>query len=143
MTHRLDIAVLLSVVALVAGCASVHSSQAPEAALSNVRTIYVQKLSGEDWGADKLIVTALETRGYKASSGLSPTPPDPVDATLTYEDKWWWDMSPYLIRLKVQMRDPSNGAILARAESYRPSLERKSPEFMINEVLDQIFGKQK
>jgi hypothetical protein len=134
---------ILSVAALIVGCANLNSSRAPGADLSKIKTIYVQKLAGEDWGADKLIVTALETRGYQASSGISATPPTPVDATLTYEDKWMWDMTMYMIRLTIQIRDPSSGAIIASAESYRPSLERKSPEFMVNEVLDAIFGKPK
>jgi len=62
-----------------------------------------------------------------------------VDAIVTYVDRWMWDLTMYMIRLNIQVRDGKSRAILASAESYRPSLERRSTEDMVAETLDAIF----
>ena len=62
-----------------------------------------------------------------------------VDGVVTYQDRWMWDITMYMIRLNVQVRDGKSGAILANAEAMRPSLQRKSPEGMVEEVLGALF----
>ena len=141
MVTRLQRYAWLSVLVLIAACANVTSTKAPDADLSKIRTIYVPKLQGEGYDINLLIVKRLTAMGYEATTGTSETPPQPVDATITYVDRWSWDMAPYLMRLTVQLRDGSTGAILASSESFRPSLERKQPEAMVEECLDALFGK--
>jgi hypothetical protein len=65
--------------------------------------------------------------------------PAEVDATLTYQDKWMWDITMYMIQLTVQLREPKTDIALATAKSYRPSLQRKNPAGMAEEVLTQLF----
>ncbi|MGH8275633.1 MAG: hypothetical protein ACRETH_02950, partial [Steroidobacteraceae bacterium] len=72
-------------------------------------------------------------------SGDAATPPTPVDAIVTYQDRWMWDITMYMLKLDVQVRDGRSGAILATGEVMRPSLQRKSPEDMVEEVLGVIF----
>jgi hypothetical protein len=141
MKHFIRILSCLAILALVAGCASIHSTQAPDADLSRLHTFYVQKLPADDNGIEKMISDRLVAMGFKSSYGTGENPPTPVDAIVTYEDKWMWDITMYLIRLTVQVREPESRSILASAESYRPSLERKSPEQMVEEVLNEIFKK--
>ena len=45
----------------------------------------------------------------------------------------------YMIKLDIQIRDGTSGAILAKGEVMRPSLQRKSPEGMVEETLGVIF----
>ena len=126
---------------LLSGCATMQSSQAPGADLSNLKTFYVQKLPADERGIEKLIADRLNMMGYSASSGAAQTPPGNVDAIVTYQDKWWWDITMYMIKLDVQIRDEKTGLVLATGESMRPSLERKSPEGMVEEVLQNTLKK--
>ena len=120
-------------------CASLQATKAPSADLSKIKTIYVQKLEGDGYDVYQVITAQLNARGYKATTGANPEPPEPVDAIVTYVDRWMWDLTMYMIRLDIQVRDGKTRAILANAESFRPSLERRSKEEMVAETLDAIF----
>jgi hypothetical protein len=122
-----------------AACATLKGSHAPDVNLKSDKTYYVVHRAEDNGGVDKLIAARLTAMGYTASSGDSPTPPAPVDVVVTYEDHWMWDMTMYMIRLSIQFHDGKTGAVIASAESYRPSLERKSPEAMVQEVLTKIY----
>jgi hypothetical protein len=124
---------------LLAGCATLESAKAPDANLSGLKSFYVTKEAGDDHGIDAIITTRLSSMGYLAGSGDAPQPADRVDAIVTYQDRWMWDITMYMIKLDVQLRDGTSGAVIARAEAVRPSLQRKSPEGMVQEVLGEIF----
>jgi len=124
-----------------AGCATQNVSHAPGADLSTLKTIYVQKLAADQRGVDLLFVKQLNEWGYKATSGAAEKPAEPVDALLTYQDRWAWDITMYMLRLNAQIRDGQSGAIIASAESMRPSLERLSPPEMVKEVLQAALKK--
>ena len=47
----------------------------------------------------------------------------------------------YMIELNVQIREPASGMIIASGRSYRPSLQRKPPAHMAQEVIESIFAK--
>jgi hypothetical protein len=122
-----------------AACASLQATKAPSADLSKIKTIYVQKVEGDGYDVYLVITAQLNARGYMATTGANPEPPETVDAIVTYVDRWMWDITMYMIRLDIQVRDGKTRAILASAESYRPSLERRSKEEMVAETLDAIF----
>ena len=122
-----------------AACASLQATKAPSADLSKIKTVYVQKLEGDGYNVYQVITARLNATGFKATTGASADPPEPVDAIVTYVDRWMWDLTMYMIRLNIQVRDGKSRAILANAESYRPSLERRSKEEMVAETLDAIF----
>ena len=96
----------------------------------------------------RAILLALTTVAALIAGGLSPAAAervafsDPADmggASLN-------DMRRVVVnhgagRLSVQIRDGSSGAILASGESMRPSLQRKSPAGMVEEVLTEIWKK--
>jgi hypothetical protein len=77
--------------------------------------------------------------GYQTTTGLETDVPQGVDATITYQDRWMWDITMYMLKLNVQIKDHKTGFLLAEGESYRPSLQRKSPEEMAKEVLESLF----
>jgi hypothetical protein len=126
---------------LLTGCANLQSARSPGTDLSGLHTMYVVKSPPDDRGIEKLISDRLNIMGYQSSYGSSDTSPQPVDAVITYEDKWWWDITMYMIELRVQLRDGSSRSILASAQSYRPSLQRKSPEGMVEEVTNELLRK--
>ncbi len=122
-----------------AACASMQASKAPSADLSKIKTVYVQKLEGDGYGVYQVITDQLNVLGFTATTGTSDYPPEPVDAIVTYVDRWMWDLTMYMIRLNIQIRDGKTRAILASGESYRPSLQRRSKEEMVAETLGAIF----
>jgi hypothetical protein len=123
----------------VGACASMNASHSPDAHLQSLKTYYVVHVTEDDHNIDKLIATRLTAMGYTATSGDNATPPQPVDAVVNYVDHWMWDMTMYLLRLNIQIHDGKSGAVIASGESYRPSLQRKSPEVMVDEVLAEMF----
>ncbi|MCX5877644.1 MAG: hypothetical protein NTY44_00835 [Deltaproteobacteria bacterium] len=122
-----------------AACATLQATKAPSADLSTIKTVYVQKVEGDGYNVYQVIAARLNAMGFKATSGASADPPEPVDAIVTYVDRWMWDLTMYMIRLNIQVRDGKTRSILASGESYRPSLERRSAEEMVAETLDAIF----
>jgi hypothetical protein len=124
---------------LLAACATLDSAKAPDANIKSLKSFYVTRIPEDERGIEKLIAARLSTMGFKASSGDAPLPPERVDAVVTYQDRWMWDITMYMIKLDVQLHDGDSGAVIARAQAVRPSLQRKSPEGMVQEVLEVIF----
>jgi len=129
----------LLLVLVLAGCATNKASHAPDADLHRLKTFYVAHLPADENGVEKLIAKRLGVLGYQCTSGDAQTPPSPVDAVVTYQDRWMWDITMYMIKLDIQIHDGATGAILANGEVVRPSLQRKSPEGMVEETLGVIF----
>jgi hypothetical protein len=124
---------------LLSACASLESAKAPDANPKGLKSFYVVQEAGDDHALDKLLSGRLTSMGYSATCGEAPQPPNRVDAIVTYQDRWMWDITMYMIKLDVQLHDGESGAVIARAQSMRPSLQRKSPEAMVQEVLGEIF----
>jgi hypothetical protein len=127
------------------GCAvnRATANLTPGADISKVKSIYVEKEEGDDRNIDAIIKTNLEKRGYTVTTGESKKPPAPVDAKLTYVDKWMWDITMYMLELTITLRDPKNDFPLAVGNSLHTSLSRKSPDEMVDEVLGNIINAQK
>ncbi|HEY4341496.1 MAG TPA: hypothetical protein VGM97_16240 [Steroidobacteraceae bacterium] len=138
MKRLAHLAILLAA-ALLAACATANSSRAPDADLHRLKTVYVVRVPEDERGIEKLISKRLVTLGFQCTSGDAPTPALPVDAIVTYEDRWMWDITMYMIKLSIQVHDGATGAILANGEVMRPSLQRKSPEGMVEETLGVVF----
>ncbi|MDB6166534.1 MAG: hypothetical protein JWQ83_1674 [Lacunisphaera sp.] len=130
---------VLGATLLFSGCASMSSQTAPGANLAKIKKIYVVHLPPDERGINRVIADQLNLMGYQALTGEANAVPAGIDATLTYQDKWMWDITMYMIRLSVQLREPQSDIALATATSYRPSLQRKTPAGMAQEVLTQLF----
>lgn len=125
---------------LTGGCSTVlQATKVPGADLSRLKTFYVQKLPADERWIEQLIAKELIKTGYVSSFGSEENPSSPVDAIVTYQDKWMWDITMYMLQLSIQIRDGKDRAVLATGQSLRTSLVRKSPEGMVEEVLGEIF----
>ncbi|MBW2286918.1 MAG: hypothetical protein JRG90_03750 [Deltaproteobacteria bacterium] len=88
-----------------------------------------------------MIADRLERAGFEATAGIgTSSAPDVVDVIVSYEDHWQWDMSNYLIALRIDFRNPKTQELLASGQSYRTSLDRKPPEFMVDEIITTMFA---
>ena len=91
---------------------------------------------------DKLIEDQLVKMGFTATSGPE-MPPYKADAVVTYKDKWFWDITMYMLELTITLRNPTNNFPMAVGNSFHTSLTRKSQEEMVEEVLTNIFNSPK
>ena len=135
-----SVAALLLVV-FTTGCAINKETATvdPSARLDAVRTLHVKPHENDDRGTDKLIAENLRARGYQVTVG--PQAAGPVDATVTYLDKWFWDITMYMMELTINIREPRTDYPLATGYSMHTSLTRKSPPAMVDEVLSNIMKK--
>jgi hypothetical protein len=136
------IASALALLGLSSGCA-VNRAQAtlmPDADLSQVKSIYVVHEKTDNHAVDETLKTALEKRGYAVTLGPEMPTPYPADATVTYVDKWMWDITMYMIELRVTVRDGKNDFPLATADSMHTSLTRKSQPEMVDEAVTNILA---
>jgi len=126
-------------VSLVFGCARLTTSVPSGTDLSKLKSFYVIRLVPDERGINQLIRNDLATLGLAATTGPESARPEPVDVIVTYEDRWMWDITMYMLSLNISFRHPETNTFLASGQSYRPSLERKEPREMVKEVLDEIF----
>lgn len=99
--------------------------------------MYVKRIPADD-GTHVLIAEKLKSKGVAVTSGIE-SPPDNVDAVVTYIDKWMWDITMYMLELTITIRDPKSDYPLATGNSYHTSLTRLSPKEMVDEVVDNIY----
>ena len=136
--HRFCVLCMFYVI--VSGCASVSSSVSPDFDLNYSKKFYVVPESDDKRGLNTIIRDKLVERGFAASAGPVERIPDDTHAKVSYESKWHWDMTWYLLDLVIYFKEPQTDVFLASGHSHHPSLTRISPENMVNEILDKIFG---
>jgi len=105
---------------LLAGCAlsSLDGFPLPAEARRPDVTFAVHHQPEDQHRLDKMIVDALRGRG------LNAVPADSEDAefTVSYVDRWYWDMRLYLIDLRIDVREANTDVLVATARSYQSSL---------------------
>lgn len=140
-THLSWTLLILGQLALISSCAN-HSmaNVSPGTDLSKSKSIYVVKHSRDKHGIDLLIREYLVKRGNTVTGGAElPASDYRTDIVATYQDRWAWDIVPYMIQLNITFRVPENGFPMASGNSLHTSLTRKTAEGMVDEVLSSIF----
>jgi len=127
------------------GCAvnKATASVTPGTDLYAMKTFYVVKPETEKRNTNELIVSYLNKKGLKATTGPEQTPPYQADAVITYIDKWFWDITMYMLELTINIRNPATNFPVATGNSLHTSLTRLSPEEMVNEVMGNIYKEAK
>jgi len=124
------------------GCVNMAQSKVnPSTNLSNLKTMYVQHYESDNSGVNEEIAQHLRAKGVVVTTG-SGAPPAGIDALVTYEDHWRWDITMYMLKLNVTIRDPHTEYVLASGDSLHSSLTRKSQTEMVTEVIDNIYSGQ-
>ena len=143
MSKRLIAAgALLCALGAMTGCASNRATATlmADADLGKVKTVYIVHAESDTHGVDKNLQAAFKKKGIEATVGPAHAPPYEGDASVTYVDKWFWDITMYMIELTVTVRSPANDFPLATGNSMHTSLTRKSPEEMTDEVVSNILA---
>jgi hypothetical protein len=126
------------------GCAinRESASVAADVDITQLKSIHVLRSEPDDRGVYITIAEQLRKLGYEVSTGPAETMPTYADAVLGYQAQWQWDMTMYLLDLRVTLRNPRTDALLGSASSYHTSLTRKSTEEMVSEVLANLRGQK-
>lgn len=127
----------------ISGCAtSLKANLEQGKSFSQLGETYVAHFEPDKRRLDQIIATELTALGYPAKSGERQDMPATTETLVTYMDNWYWDMSNYMLRINIKFRDARTEEIIVSGESYRTSLARKDPEFMIRETLEKILSKK-
>jgi hypothetical protein len=130
---------LLSLVALLCSCSSVHTRSNPKVDLSGLKSFYVVHRLTDDHHIDDTIVDYLKARGYEASKGPLTMMPQSVEAVITYRDEWAWDFKSYLIQLDVDIHRAHNNQPLGQGSYRQPSIVTKTPAAVVEEILKSLL----
>ncbi len=143
MKNTFQIVFILCISLLFIGC-SITSNSAklvPNTLVKERQSFYVIHLDTDKRHIDQMIAKVLTEEGYTAISGSKDNIPDNIDVLVTYEDRWMWDITNYLIQLDIQFRNSDNFYPYVAGETIRTSLSRKSPEEMARETLFTMLNK--
>lgn len=145
MKRILPLMALVGTMVLTTGCAvnRATASLTPGADLSKVKTAYVVKHDKDKYKVNELIKTKLESKGYTVTTGPQTPAPVAADISVTYLDKWMWDITMYMLELTIDFRDPKTNFPIASGNSLHTSLTRKSPQAMVDEVVNNILAAPK
>jgi len=139
MKAKLKISAVITCVLFLSGCVNIATSKVePGTNLASLKTMYVKQIPADKRGVNEIVADKLRSKGVKVKTGVED-PTDPIDALVTYADKWMWDITMYMIELNIVIRDPKDQMPLASGYSKHGSLTRLSPQEMVNEVVDNIY----
>jgi hypothetical protein len=132
---------MLTAVLAISGCAVNRQSAqvTPGASVSTLKSFYVAKHAGDEHDVADIIVAEMTSRGFTVTTGPEGANPGNVDAVITYQDKWFWDITLYLLELTETVRNPTSGFPIAVGNSFHTSLTRESAQQMVKEVTNNIF----
>ena len=134
MKQSLRLFLATFVLAAMSGCVNTEliADVDPSADLTGLETFYVAKFGPDERGIENIIAAEMNAMGMQATAGASPTPPSPVDAVVTYQDKWMWDITMYMIELTIELREgrlpPSQLAKMDAKDMARDELKQKREE---------------
>ena len=133
----------LVIVALAAtGCSYTHlyGERLGGVQFDRARAIRVERHPDDERDIAGLIGERLVRAGFRVAHAAEVAPEtEQAQAIVSYEDHWMWDMSMYLLTLRIDFRDPRTNELRASGQSYRTSLDRVEPQVMVNEVVDKIL----
>ena len=143
--RKFVIFVYLIIALLLSGCATNLSSRlAPGVTIDDeLGKTFVVRFEPDKRKLNTIIADQLSLMGYPAIAGEEDEIPEDVDTLVTYKDYWKWDITNYMIKIIIQIRNGKSRGLIVSGESYRTSLVRKSPEKMIKETLEEIFKNKK
>lgn len=139
MSIKFAAAWLMAATVLLSGCAVNRATATVDASarLADVKRVHVVRFQADDRKVNELIVDRLGQMGLAATTG--DVKRTDVDAVVTYVDRWFWDITMYMIELTIVVRHPADDFPMATGNSLHTSLTRLSPKEMVDEVITNIW----
>lgn len=141
MRHPIaPLGLLLAVFVSASGCSSSFSTKVtPGVNIKDYKTFYVENHAADKRSLDVVIRDEMRRLGLAATAGPPANRPPNVEALVTYEDRWMWDITMYMMSLQIDIRSTSNNLLIATGKTSYTSLNRESPDYMAREILTTIF----
>ena len=101
---------------------------------------FVQQTYDNDRHGIAMIITSiLKNKGYNVSYGSYKQKPSNTNILIMYDDEWQWDISDYLLHMRIDLRDPETNVLLATGSSYQTSAVREDESVIIKNILSEMF----
>ena len=141
MLHR----VLIMCISLAAvGCSSNLSRfQMPDSDLGDIVALHIDAPDAEERNAEEirsLVATNLENRGYRVETRDPSATLGEGDYVFDIAADWHWDITWYLLELRVAIYEPEGNILVAQAQSQQSSLVRKSIEEVVERAMATLFN---
>ena len=130
---------LLALACLLSACTSNYTWSDPKVDLTKRKFYFVEAELADGKNLHQAIASELRTLGYDSDSGYLTLIPSKADTVVSYQSRWTWDFTTYLIELNIQVRDVASGRILASSGYHRPALKGTSTEEVIRTTVAAIF----
>lgn len=142
--RKLNILHMLAIIAMltfISGCShKVSTRHNPNYTKKEFSKVYLQQYEKDiKFHVYREIRDELELLGFEVLMGLDTTPTEKVDLIVTYEDKWMWDMSNYLLKLDVFLVDADELVSISETSVLRTSLIRKDRKYVVREAFSELF----
>jgi hypothetical protein len=127
---------------LVVGCSTnVSRFQMPGTDLSQVRTLYIRPIDDEREADElrSLIEANLSQRGFQIATSSESADSEEGRFIFDIATDWHWDLTWYLLELRVAIYDPKDNTLIAQAQSQQTSLVRQSAEVIVERAMDSLF----
>ncbi len=111
----------------------------PKVDLKQYKHLYVEHRLADGRGLDALMAKELQSLGYDAAYGPVTLMPKESQIIISYEDRWTWDFTSYMIELDVTLRDARSGKYLGYGRYSNPTFRGNSSDDMIHKVLVPLF----
>lgn len=126
----------------IVSCSSALKIEPVPLIYNQTKLIYFVENHGQDRRRlDQIITSELQKNGLHVSSGYKNDRPANFDILVVYEDRWQWDMTNYLIHMRIDFRSPTTNALLGTGSSYQSSLARKSENEIISDIVSGMLKK--
>jgi len=103
---------------LLASCSSALKVEPLSPEYRTEKLIYFVENHGLDKRRlDQIIASELQKNGMNASSGYKSDRPAKFDILVLYEDRWQWDITNYLIHMKIDLHSPTTNVLLGTGSS--------------------------
>lgn len=132
--------VVLASVWMLSGCmTNAEGYRAPGLDLKPSQYYYLVIEPKDEREVYKLIEQELRSRRFNITSGPKDAKPHKTDIVIRYSAKWVWDITWYLLEMKIRFYDKDN-LLVGSGHTLRTSLARKEPDLMVKDTVDQLVG---
>ena len=128
---------------LLTACASnVSRFQMPGTDLAAIDTLYMAGPGEEarDQELHRLLKGALEERGYTVVIDSQAMEFNVNDAIFEFSPDWHWDITWYLLELRVAIYEPLDKTLIAQAQSMQSTLVRKDAPIVVARAIASLFN---
>ena len=134
---------ILCLCLMAVGCTTnVSRFQMPDSDLGDIVALHLDP-PGEERNAEELrslVVSNLEKRGYRVETRDASVTLGDGDYIFDIAADWHWDITWYLLELRVAIYEPGNNILVAQAQSQQSSLARKRNEEVVERAMASLFN---